>query len=136
MLHEAGGTAFPIGSLKGHLLQYIEAARFNERVALARTDLRGGGTAAEGRPHASADIETVAGGGKWSRRFRPRHRTEPIGSPASKPIPDSVAWIAWSPMTKPTALERFLYGAPGTLNGRATPVLRISESRPTGPKVS
>lgn len=62
LLREAGGTGLPAGQLKGHLLEYIEAARFNERAALVRTDLQARVTAAEGRPRASADLEIVAGG--------------------------------------------------------------------------
>ena len=62
LLRRTGGTALPTGQLKGHLLEYIEAARFNDRAAPARSDLQARVTAAEGRPHALADIEIVDGG--------------------------------------------------------------------------
>lgn len=62
LLSRVNGTALPTGQLKGHLLEYIEAARFNERAALARSALQARVTAEGGRPYAPADIEIVAGG--------------------------------------------------------------------------
>lgn len=62
LLDRVNGTALPTDQLKGHLLEYIEAARFNERAALARSALQAKVTAEGGRPHAPADIEIVAGG--------------------------------------------------------------------------
>ncbi len=61
LLHRMNGTSLPAGQLKGHLFEYIEAARFNERAALARADFQAIITAEDGRPHAPADIEIVKG---------------------------------------------------------------------------
>ena len=62
LLRRPGGTASPTVQQKGHLLEYIEAAQFNERAVLARSDLQAGVTIAERRPQALADIEMVEGG--------------------------------------------------------------------------
>lgn len=62
LLGRIDGNGLPAPQLKGHLFEYIEAARFNERATLAGSDLQARVTAAEGRPHARADIEIVEGG--------------------------------------------------------------------------
>ena len=62
LLKRMNGTSLPPDQLKGHLFEYIEAARFNERSALARSQLQAKITFEDGRPHALADIEIVKGG--------------------------------------------------------------------------
>lgn len=62
LLRRMDGTELPLAQLKGHLFEYIEAARFNERAALARSALQAKITAEDGRPYAPADIEIVKGG--------------------------------------------------------------------------
>ena len=59
-LEEAGkGTRTDL--LKGNLFEYIEAARFNTQAALNGSQVTARVTAADGRPHAPADIELVKG---------------------------------------------------------------------------
>ena len=62
LLRRMDGTDLPVAQLKGHLFEYIEAARFNERAALARSAFQAKLTAEDGRPYAPADIEIVKGG--------------------------------------------------------------------------
>lgn len=62
LLKRMNGTSLHPNQLKGHLFEYIEAARFNERAALARSQLQAKITFEDGRPHAPADIEIVKGG--------------------------------------------------------------------------
>ena len=62
LLRRMDGTRLPADQLKGHLFEYIEAARFNERAALARSELEARLTFEQGDPTAAADIEIVKGG--------------------------------------------------------------------------
>ena len=59
---EEAGKSTPTDQLKGNLFEYIEAARFNTQAALQDSQLTARVTAADGRPHAPADLEIMKGG--------------------------------------------------------------------------
>lgn len=59
---EQAGKSTPPDQLKGNLFEYIEAARFNTQAALQGSQRTAQVTAADGRPHAVADIEIIEGG--------------------------------------------------------------------------
>ena len=58
---EESGKNTPADQLKGNLFEYIEVARFNKQAALQGSQATARVTAADGRPHAPADIEIIEG---------------------------------------------------------------------------